>query len=35
MQQGVVGESMRAKMASGQIVTGTVVRAGLIDVRVD
>ena len=35
MQQGVVGESLRAKMASGQIVTGTVVRAGLIEVRVD
>jgi len=35
MQQGAVGESLRAKMASGQIVTGIVLRAGLIEVRVD
>jgi len=34
-QQGSIGDSIRVKMANGQSVTATVVRAGVVEIRID
>jgi len=34
-QQGSIGESIRVKMANGQSVTATVVKAGVVEIRID
>jgi flagella basal body P-ring formation protein FlgA len=34
-QQGSIGESIRVKMANGQVVTAVVVRAGVVEIRID
>ena len=34
-QQGAVGESIRVKMVSGQIVTATVLRPGVVELKLD
>ncbi|NDF50148.1 MAG: flagella basal body P-ring formation protein FlgA [Betaproteobacteria bacterium] len=35
IQQGAVGEAIRVKMASGQVVSATVIRSGLVEIRID
>jgi flagella basal body P-ring formation protein FlgA len=35
VQQGAVGESVKVKMASGQFVTATVVRSGVVELKLE